>query len=124
MTMAVMAVYLYSTLINPEISNMVLYENPDTKIKITVYTCMLVVAMTYTGMIVLYKNCEPFDIFRTVMMITVLGISLVAVLCFPTVFGVGKLGLTEILYVATTVLGGYFVVSILMRIMRSAKLLQ
>ncbi len=114
LTLAVMAIYLY----------MRLGLNPDVTFGSAAYTSMLVLSLTYTGMIVLYKNCEPFDVFRTVLMITVLVISLIAAIFLPSIFGVAKLALMEIFFVTTVILAGYFVVSIMMRIMRSAKLLQ
>ena len=85
---------------------------------------MLVLALTYTGMIVLYKNCEPFDIFRTVLIITVIVASVIAVIFFPAIFGVTDVAVADVFFITTVILAGYFIVSILMRIMRGAKLLQ
>ena len=111
LTCAVMAVYLFQ-----------LYANPN--MPTDMYQSMLVIAMTYTGMMVLYKNCEPFDGFRTVLMITVLTVSIVAIIFLPDLFGVTGLGLAEMFFAISVVLGSYFMASILMRIMRGAKLLQ
>ncbi len=111
LTCAVMATYLYQKFGNPAMPN-------------DIYQSMLVIAMTYTGMMVLYKTCEPFDGFRTVLMITVLTVSIVGVIFLPDLFGVTGLDLAELFFATTVILGSYFLVSILMRIMRSAKLLQ
>ena len=85
---------------------------------------MMVIAMTFTGMMVLYKNCEPFDVFRTVLMLTMAVAGVVAVVFLPDLFGVGKMSLTDLFFSFTVILASYFIASILMRIMRGAKLLQ
>lgn len=113
LTLAVMAMYLYARL---GVNGLVLGSSA--------YTSMLVISLTYTGMIVLYKNCEPFDIFRVVLMITVIVISIIAVIFLPNIFGISSVKLSDVFFVTTVILAGYFVVSIMMRIMRGAKLLQ
>ncbi len=110
LTCAVMAVYLYG-------------QHAGAALPTAMYESMLVVAMTYTGMMVLYKTCEPFDVFRVVLMITVLTLSIVAVVFLPEFFGVTKMNKGELYFVTTVILASYFLVSILMRIMRAAKLL-
>ena len=52
-------------------------------------------------------------------------LSFVAVFCLPKLFGIAqRLSMTEVLFDVSVVLASYFVVSIMMRIMRTAKLLQ
>ncbi|MCI8413385.1 MAG: HAD-IC family P-type ATPase [Clostridia bacterium] len=114
LTLSVMAVYLY----------MRLGVSANITAGSAAYTSMLVLALTYTGMIVLYKNCEPFDIFRTVLIITVIVASVIAVIFFPAIFGVTDVAVADVFFITTVILAGYFIVSILMRIMRGAKLLQ
>lgn len=112
LTLAVMSVYFYRYGLHVDITD-------------AVYKSMLVLALTYTGMMILYKNCEPYDVFRTVLMICIVSLSFVAVFCLPSVFGIVKgMAMRDILFDMTVVLAAYFVVSIMMRIMRSAKLLQ
>ncbi|MDE6398882.1 MAG: HAD-IC family P-type ATPase, partial [Clostridiales bacterium] len=113
LTLAVMSVYFYRNGLHVDITD-------------AAYKSMLVIVLTYTGMMVLYKNCEPYDAFRAVLMIGCISFSFVAVFCLPGVFGIkkGSLSMTDILFDLTAVLTSYFVVSIMMRIMRSAKLLQ
>lgn len=111
LTLAVMAIYLYSML-------------TGTPATAESYKSMMVIAMTFTGMMVLYKNCEPFDVFRTVLMLTMAVAGVVAVVFLPDLFGVGKMSLTDLFFSFTVILASYFIASILMRIMRGAKLLQ
>ena len=134
LTMSVMAVYVYGLLSSHFAAHTAVYSGVEFFSKgyfatgeYTAYTNMTVIALTFTGMMVLYKNCEPFDAFRTVLMVSVLTVSIVAV-CTPllrTVFGISaKLSMQDILFDLTVVLTSYFIVSVLMSIMRSAKLLQ
>ncbi|MDE7395020.1 MAG: HAD-IC family P-type ATPase [Clostridiales bacterium] len=111
LTVSVMAIYFYSRGIVASIS-------PET------YKSMLVLTLTYTGLIILYKNCEPFNAFRVVLVVAMVAASVVAIVFFPRVFGVAKLGITDLFYMTTIVLAGYFVVSIMMSVMRAAKMLQ
>lgn len=111
LVLSTMAVYIYSTgLFAPAISS-------------ATYVSMLVVTLTYTGMIILYKNCEPFNAFRTVLVVGIAVLSVIAVVFLPDFFGISKLNLLDVLYISTVVLSSYFVVSIMMKIMRSAKVL-
>ncbi len=111
LTMAVMSVYIYGNVIMPNVAS-------------AAYVSMLVITLTYTGMIILYKNCEPFDAFRTVLVIAIGALSVVALVFLPDVFGVSKIDKVDLFFTTTVVLASYFVVSIMMRIMRGAKLLQ
>ena len=124
LTMSVMAVYVYA-LFAP---NTTVSVSADVNsVEHIAYINMTVIALTFTGMMVLYKNCEPFDAFRVVLMVSVLTVSIVAV-CVPvlrSIFGISaKLSMQDILFDLTVILASYFIVSALMRIMRSAKLLQ
>ncbi len=112
LTLAVMSVYFYRYGLHTNVTD-------------AAYKSMLVIALTYTGMIILYKNCEPYDAFRSVLMIGSVCLSFVAVFCLPKLFGITqRLSMTEVLFDVSVVLASYFVVSIMMRIMRTAKLLQ
>lgn len=112
LTLAVMSVYFYR-------------HGMDANLTDAAYKSMMVIALTYTGMMILYKTCEPYDIFRTVLMIGCICLSFVAVFCVPKIFGIEKgMARTDVLFDLTVILASYFVMSILMRIMRSAKLLQ
>ena len=113
LTLAVMSVYFYRNGLHVDLTD-------------AAYKSMLVIMLTYTGMMILYKNCEPYDAFRAVLMIGCISFSFVAVFCLPSVFGIkkGSMNMTDILFDLTAILASYFVVSIMMRIMRSAKLLQ
>lgn len=86
-------------------------------------TSLMILGLTYTGMIILYKNCEPFDGFRSVLMLCVFAMSIVCVAFMPSFFGISKIGLQDLLFLISVVLGSYFVVSIMMKIMRFAKVL-
>ena len=124
LTMSVMAVYLYALFAPNTVVSVSADVNSPAHIA---YINMTVIALTFTGMMVLYKNCEPFDAFRVVLMVSVLTVSIVAV-CVPVlrlIFGISaNLGMQDILFDLTVILASYFMVSVLMRIMRSAKLLQ
>jgi len=91
-------------------------------------TCMMVYTITCIGIMVLFKQCEPFNIFRTVLMIgTILLTALfMYVVSMPQVtsdgLGLCTLNLTEICFTSTCVLASYFVVSILMRVLGAIKI--
>lgn len=114
LVLSTMAVYLYATrYLGISVTDS---ANP-------VYTSLLVMALSFSGIVILFKNCEPFDGFRTVLIICVVVAALVGVVFLPEIFGITKIALTDMLFVSTVVLGSYFVVSGMMKIMRMLKLL-
>jgi len=97
-----------------------------------IYTTMLVMGVTLTGFIVLVKLCEPPNMFRIVLLLVtglLIGIGIFALPMIPTIgpdlFGItpGVLRTQDVLYLIVTILGSYFFMSILIRIMRSLKIL-
>ena len=87
-------------------------------------SCMMVYAITCVGIMVLFKQCEPFNIFRTVLMIgTILFTALfMYVMTAISDIGLVALDLTQICFTSTVVLASYFVVSVLMRILGAIKI--
>lgn len=82
---------------------------------------MYVYVVTCIGIMVLCKQCEPYNIFRTVLM---LGTVVFTALFMYIVknLGLSSLNLTQVCFVSTCVLASYFVVSILMRILSAIKI--
>ncbi len=89
-------------------------------------TCMMVYAITCVGIMVLFKQCEPFNIFRTVLMIGTIAFVALFMYVMPQItsdgLGLCKLNLTQICYTSTCVLASYFVVSILSKILGSIRI--
>ena len=81
---------------------------------------MMVYTITCIGIMVLFKQCEPFNIFRTVLMLGTIGLTAAFMLVIPNL-GLAKLNLTQISFTSTVVLASYFVVSILTRILGAIK---
>ncbi|MBD5131852.1 MAG: HAD-IC family P-type ATPase [Clostridiales bacterium] len=84
-------------------------------------TCMMVIALTCVGMMVLFRQCEPFNAFRTVLMLGVIALTAFFMYIMPDI-GLAPIGFTQICFVSTVVLAGYFVVTILTKILSSIKL--
>lgn len=89
-------------------------------------TCMMVYAITCIGIMVLFRQCEPFNVFRTVLMIgTILFVALfmyVVPMIFKDGLGLCTLNLTQICYTSTVVLASYFVVAVLTKILSSIRI--
>ncbi|MCM1368366.1 MAG: HAD-IC family P-type ATPase [Roseburia sp.] len=84
-------------------------------------TCLMVYAITCIGLMVLFKQCEPFNIFRTVLMLGTIALTALFMYIIPDI-GLAPLNLTQGCFAATVVLASYFVVSILTKILSSIKL--
>lgn len=89
-------------------------------------TCMMVYTITCIGLMVLFKQCEPFNIFRTVLMLGTILLTAVFMYIVPRVtadgLGLYTLDLTQICFTSTCVLASYFVVSMLMRVLGAIKI--
>lgn len=83
--------------------------------------CMMVYTITCIAVMVLFKQCEPFNIFRTVLMLGTIGLTAVFMLVIPDL-GLCPLDLTQACFVSTCVLASYFVVSVLTKILGSIKI--
>lgn len=84
-------------------------------------TCLMVYAITCVGLMVLFKQCEPFNIFRTVLMIGTIALTALFMYIIPDI-GLTSLNLTQGCFAATVVLASYFIVSILTKILSSIKI--
>ncbi len=84
-------------------------------------TCMMVYAITCIGIMVLFKQCEPFNVFRVVLILGTIALTAAFMLVIPNL-GLCKLDLTQGCFTATVVLSSYFVVSILMKILGAIKI--
>ncbi|MDE6201467.1 MAG: HAD-IC family P-type ATPase [Clostridiales bacterium] len=82
--------------------------------------CMMVVAITCVGMMVLFRQCEPFNTFRTVLMICVVALTAAFIYVMPDI-GIVMLDFTQVCFCATVVLASYFVVTILTKILSAIK---
>lgn len=106
LVVSVMAVYIYSKV----------FQMPEAP-----YNSMATLAMTFTGMMVLFKICEPFDAFRTVLCILAVGLCLVGIFVLPGQFGIVPLSFNELMFLAVVVLSSYFILTILMKIMSNIR---
>ena len=82
---------------------------------------MMVITITCVGMMVLFKQCEPFNAFRTVLMLGVIALTVAFMFIMPSI-GLVKIGFTQTCFVSTVVLASYFVVTILTKILSSIKI--
>lgn len=83
--------------------------------------CMMVITITCVGMMVLFKQCEPFNAFRIVLMLAVMAVTIAFLYVMPTI-GITKLDLTQFCFVSTVVLASYFVVTVLTKILSAIKI--
>lgn len=84
-------------------------------------TCMMVITITCVGMMVLFRQCEPFNAFRTVLMLGVIAVTAVFMYVMPAI-GLVKINFTQVCFVCTVVLASYFIVTILTKILSSIKI--
>ncbi len=78
--------------------------------------CMMVITITCVGMMVLFKQCEPFNAFRIVLMLAVIAVTIAFLYVMPTI-GIVKIDFTQFCFVSTVVLASYFIVTILTKIL-------
>lgn len=84
---------------------------------------MMVITVTCVGMMVLFRQCEPFNTFRTVLMLGVVSVTAVLMYVMMSSIGIGEpLEFEQICFVAAIVLSSYFIVTILTKILSSIKL--
>lgn len=115
LVMSVMAVFVYYFLTKGEIPVATAAYYPE-------YISMSVLAMTFTGMMVLLKICEPLDAFRCVLLIVTSTISAIAIVIVPTMFGIAKLPLVDLFYLIIVVLVSYFVAAVCIKLLSSIKI--
>ncbi len=93
------------------------------------YTAMVVLALALTGVMVLSKNCEPYNFFRVFILILSLGLMMPTVVIMRNNLGITAFNLkslnnlTHILFICVIVMFSYFIVSILMKVLKNMKLL-
>lgn len=83
---------------------------------------MMVLALTFTGMMVLFKICQPMDAFRIVLMLLTITLSTIAIICVPSIFNIGKLDLINVLFIINLILMSYAIISLFMTLMSKIKL--
>ena len=86
------------------------------------YVSLSVLAMTFTGMMVLIKICEPLDAFRSVLLIVTLLICAIAIAVMPGTFGIVKPERINLFFLIIVVLSSYFVVSVVIKIVGTIKI--
>ncbi|MCL2797775.1 MAG: HAD-IC family P-type ATPase [Firmicutes bacterium] len=96
------------------------------------YQTMLVLGLTFAGFIILVKICEPLNMFRIVLIVSVAGLLIVGVFAMPNLmsdtsplFGLRLKSLRpqEWIFVTAAIMGSYFFMSILIKVMRALKIL-
>jgi hypothetical protein len=114
-----MAIYLYNVY---AVEHVIL---PDGTASTVLLTTMLVLGLTYTGVMLLAKTCEPFDMSRTVLVLSVISLTLIGVFLLAKSFGIDRSAMSrqDLFYMFIVVLSSYFVASVLMKLMRAMKVL-
>jgi len=93
------------------------------------YTAMIVLALALTGVMVLAKNCEPFNFYRVFVVLVSLGLMIPVAVLLKENLGLASFylknpnNLTHLLFIGAMVMLSYFLVSILMKILKNLKLL-
>ena len=93
------------------------------------YTTLIVLAVTFTSFIVLVKICEPPDRYRVVMLVVIgallaLGAFVVPRLINPFDIFVEYVLALDVVFLLATVLGSYFFMSVLIRVMKAIGILK
>ena len=63
-----------------------------------VLTTMMMITVTFTGLVQLLRLCKPYTAFTGTLFVTMLACCLVAMLCFPAFFTITALELSDMLY--------------------------
>lgn len=115
LVLGVMSMYLYNIFLplNPESAQ--LGEYPPQLL------AMMVIAITCVGLMVLFKQCEPFNTFRTVLMLGVVSMTAAFIALMPAI-GIVQIDFTQSCFVSTVVLASYFIVTVLTKILGAIKL--
>jgi len=95
------------------------------------YTTMLVIGLTFTGFIILVKICEPPNPFRIMLLCGVGALLIIGVFALPNLapeaplFGImlAHMEPQDWIFIVATIMGSYFFVSILIKVMRALKIL-
>ncbi|MCH5351457.1 MAG: HAD-IC family P-type ATPase [Clostridiales bacterium] len=108
LVMGIMSVYLFG-MFSP------------TEIDPTALEAMYVYSISCIGIMVLIKQCEPFNVYRVVLVIGAMILTGVFLYLVPDL-GIAPIGLTEALFVSTAVLSSYFIVTLLTRILSTIRM--
>ena len=96
-----------------------------------VLTSMMVITLTLTGWIVLVKICEPINLYRGLLCVGSLIVIMVAFIALPSFFGITtglmNLSITQnlinFLFMTTIILTSYFIVSIILKLLKNLKIM-
>ncbi len=111
-------------LLDPTTGQLILDSAATAKLSQLEATCMTVLVITFVGLMVLFKQCEPFNAFRIVLMIGTILFTAMFMYVVTTISDIGlcKLNMTQICFTCTVVLASYFVISILMKVLGAIKI--
>lgn len=87
--------------------------SPETMVTMASITIIVV------GFIALYKICKPFNLFKTIMYLTCIGISIACVSCLYSLFKYTSLTFNEVLFVIVVCQASYTLHLVLSRIFAS-----
>ncbi|MCL2798528.1 MAG: HAD-IC family P-type ATPase, partial [Firmicutes bacterium] len=122
---AFLAIYLYNFFVLKKMPD-------DPAAAYQIYQTMLVLGLTFTGFIILVKICEPLNMFRIMLILAVAALLIVGVFAVPNLssaeaplFGLALPSMRpqEWIFITAAIMGSYFFVSILIRVMRALKIL-
>jgi cation-transporting ATPase E len=131
LVISVMAVYLYKTGL-AQASWVIELGKTGYVMEPTMFTSLSVMALSFTGLVVLAKICEPFNVFRVFIFISSTVLMFIAItLLGDSGFGLiwpkysdGPAELMHIIFIFAIVLLSYFIITFSMKIMRTLKLLE
>jgi hypothetical protein len=118
---SVLGVYFYYRAIQAE-------TIPNVSMDQELFVTMCVLALSYTGIVVLAKICEPFNVFRVFVFLISIALMTIAAVLGKDEFGIitpkAEVGLfTHMLFVFGIVLLSYFVITLIMKILRALKVM-
>jgi len=122
---SVMAMFIYRSVATTRFGDAVFGADPD-----ALLLSMQVMALSLTGIVVLIKVCEPFNVFRTFVLMVCLSFMMVGLLALGTIVDVSRFDLDNsymmmhMFFMMIMILIAYFVITIVMRLLRTFKLME
>ena len=83
---------------------------------------MMVYVVTCIGIMVLIKQCEPFNIYRVVLLVGTVIATGVFMYLVQSSIGIVTLDMMQICFTSSVVLASYFVISVLTKILGAIKI--
>lgn len=82
---------------------------------------MASIAVTCTGLIILFNLCRPFNVLRGILVFTMASLALIMLICFPNILTYVKLTMTELLFTIIVIQTSYPIFCMLTKAFDSIK---